>query len=144
MERELDLVYLWYAIFEDGYRFVQPEDDRYSKYDPSKTHNPSSFRDVLDYSEKSPLKAFGLYNKYIPTKSIKLTLDDGRFTTANCDSFKLEAVGDELVDRQIIYYRTMQCDMKSGEQRVMSYNIGYKGKDRATGKVIEKVITIDE
>lgn len=144
MERELDLVYLWSAVFKDGHCIIQPEDDRYSKYDPSKEYNPSAFRDVLDYSKKSPLESFGLFNKHIPTKSVNLTLKDGRFTTGNGDSFKLEAVGEELVDRQVIYYRTMQYGMKSGEQRVMSYNIGYKGKDNATGKVIEKVITIDE
>lgn len=144
MERELELVYLWSAVFENGHCITQPEDDRYSKHDPSNSYNPSAFRDVLDYSKKSPLKSFGLINKYIPTKSINLTLDDGKFITGNGDSFKLEAVGEELADRQIIYYRTMQYDMNSGVQRVMSYNIGYKGKDKATGKVIEKVITIDE
>lgn len=122
---------------------VQPPDDKYSKHDDSKEYNPSSFRDVIEYSEKSPIWAFAIFNPDDENDYFSVRLSDGMFCAGNKE-FTLQRPGDKIVDKQIIYYRTMQANMQTGEQRCVAYNIGYKGKDVATGRTTEKVITVYE
>ena len=58
--------FLWQAKFADGHSVRQDPQDRYSKFDPKATYNPSSFRDFLDYSEANPdtpLMEFRLENE---------------------------------------------------------------------------------
>ena len=43
--------FLWKATFK-GKVICQHPDDKYSKFDPEASYNPSSFRDFLDYFEK--------------------------------------------------------------------------------------------
>lgn len=141
MERKLK--YLWTAVFYDGTSMTQPQDDKYSKHDDSKEYNPSSFRDVIEYSEKSPIWAFIISNPDDENDFYGVRLADGMFC-AGGKEFALDKQDEKIVDKQIIYYRTMQANMQTGEQRCVAYNIGYKGKDLATGRVTEKVITVYE
>ena len=141
MERKLR--YLWTAVFYDGTSITQPQDDKYSKHDDSKEYNPSSFRDVIEYSEKSPIWAFIISNPDDENDFYGVRLVDGMFC-AGGKEFALHKQDEKIVDKQIIYYRTMQANMQTGKQRCVAYNIGYKGKDPATGKTTEKVITVYE
>ena len=43
--------YKWIANFKKK-AIIQPDDDRYSKYDPEAEWNPSSFRDFQDYFDE--------------------------------------------------------------------------------------------
>lgn len=136
------LKYLWQAEFEDGKHIDQPENDRYSKYNPEAAYNPSAFRDILDYEKTSPLAHFILceYGDPHGTK-YGIDLHKGEFYI-NGNFISLERPLEELHDRQLIYFRTMRANMVTHEQGVYAYNFGYKGKDK-NGKVVEKVITIN-
>lgn len=130
-------------MFYDCTIMEQPPDDKYSKHDDSKEYNPSSFRDVIEYSEKSPIWGFGIFNPDDENDYFAVRLSDGMFCAGNKE-FTLQRPDDKIVDKQVIYYRTMQANMQTGEQRCVAYNIGYKGKDVATGRTTEKVITVYE
>ena len=134
------LKYLWSAYFEDGTIINQPADDRYSKHVEGAEWNPSSFRDLIDYQEKSPLTSFSIednrffYAVYLPTGEFTATSDDGVEAP-----FTLEH--EPVTDRKLIYYREMHKDNIDGEwqePRVNAYIIGYEGKD-ANGKVHKKI-----
>ena len=131
------LKYLWTAIFEDGHRIDQPIDDHYSKHDPSQAHNPSSFRDILDYQEKSPVIEFSLNSD---TAHYGVNIKTGEFNIQDT-IIHLEQPLLNLADRKLIYYRTMRYDMITKERTIYAYNFGYEGKD-CDGKIIKKVITI--
>lgn len=132
------LEYLWSAEFEDGHVIDQPSDDRYSKHDDSSEWNPSSFRDIQEY-DKSPLVEFSLVSANGESVMF-VNLKSGDFYI-NGSYFRLEKTSEEINNRDLIYFRTNQKNLMTGEQRVVSYNFGYKGKD-STGHTVEKLITI--
>lgn len=135
------LKYLWQAEFEDGKHIDQPENDRYSKYNPEAAYNPSAFRDILDYEKISPLRSFTLRSHDSLGKVYGVDLKTGEFFIEGA-MIKLERPLEELRNRRLIYFRTMRANMVTHEQGVYAYNFGYKGKDK-NGKVVEKVITIN-
>lgn len=130
--------YLFEASYEDGHVITQPEDDRYSKHVDGAEHNFSSFTDVMDYSEKSPLEIFALVGR--DRQVFAVSLKTGEFFV-NGATFMLDQPLEELTDRKIIYYRTKRMDMVNGNQIVHAYNFGYEGTDQK-GKRVKKVITI--
>ena len=123
--------YKWHAIFADGEWITQPDDDRYSKHDPTKEHNPSAFRDVEDKREKTPLVAFVLQDVTDDSQAVLLDLE-ARIFYINNIPFKL--AGDEqfIYDinckpAELIYYRTMEQKMSSGSKPIVkSHTIGYR------------------
>ena len=136
--------YLWIAEYADGNILAQPLDDRYTKHDDNLEHNPSSFRDLLDYEDVSPLVNFRLIKAPIPGLPLKevasVDLGTGVFTLGDME-FMLERPLELLKDRQIIYFRTHRMNMQTQEQYIHAYNFGYKGMDD-NGKIVEKVVTI--
>lgn len=137
------LTHLWSVVFQDGHIIDQPEDDRYSKHVEGAEHNFSSFRDVLDYQEKSPIEWFHLLKKKrVQSKIYALNLRTGEFVIDNT-SLRLEI--DCTNERKLIFYRDVEQDNIDGkwqEPRVVAYNFGYEYKD-AKGKVQKKVITLN-
>lgn len=130
------LKYRWIAVFDDMHIIYQPEDDQYSKHDPKAEHNPSSFRDLLDHMEKSPLDTFSLGDDYA------VHIPSGTFTVGDLQ-FSLES--EPLVDRKLIYYRVVNRDIIGGEWQdaiIKEYVFGYEGKN-SQGKVEKKVLHID-
>lgn len=135
--------YRWTARFDGGVSIEQPADDRYSKHDDSLEHNPSAFRDILDEIDRGGVLQ-GLELVSVDGKHINwVNLQDGMFYI-NQEYFKLEKPGEELIDRKLIYYRTMEITNKNPEARVLSYTFGYEGKDVNSGRIVEKVVTIYE
>lgn len=139
------LKYLWSAYFEDGAILHQNKEDKYSKHVEGAEHNPSAFRDILDYQEKSPLSQFCL-NEVQGDAYYSVYLRDGVFG-ASLDhapaEFSLEDT--PLIDRKLIFFRQVQQNWINGvaqEPRVARYCIGYEGKN-PQGKVEKKVIYID-
>ncbi len=130
--------YLFEATFEDGHVITQPADDRSIKHDAAAEYNPSSFTDVMEYSEKSPLEFFALVGH--DRQVFAVSMKTGEFFV-NGGTFMLDQPLEELTDRKIIYYRTKRMNMQNGDQYVEAYNFGYEGKT-PTGKVIKKVITV--
>ena len=133
------LKYLWEATFKDGHIIRQPLDDRYSKHDDSAEHNPSSFRDLLDYMQVSPLEFFALVGH--DRQIYAVSLSTGEFFV-NGGIFMLDQPLEELLERKIIYYRTKRMNMETGEQYVYAYNFGYEGKHPESGKIVKRIITI--
>lgn len=123
--------YGWQAIFADGEWITQPDDDRYSKHDPTKEHNPSAFRDVEDKREKTPLVAFVLRDVTDDSQAVLLDLEDRIFYVNN---MPLKLAGDEqfIYDTnckpaELIYYRTMEQKMSDGSKPIVkSHTIGYR------------------
>lgn len=133
------LKYLWEATFQDGHIIRQPLNDQYSKHDDSAEHNPSSFRDLLDYMEKSPLEFFALVGH--DRQVYAVSLSNGQFFV-NGGIFMLDQPLEELLERKIIYYRTKRMNMETGEQFVYAYNFGYEGKHPESGKIVKRIITV--
>jgi hypothetical protein len=123
--------YRWQAIFSDGERITQPDDDRYSKHDPTREHNPSAFRDVEDKRENTPLAAFVLRDVTDDSQAVLLDLEARIFYVNN---MPLKLTGDEqfIYDinckpAELIYYRTMEQKMSDGSKPVVkSHTIGYR------------------
>lgn len=127
------LTKLWTAYFEDGGIINQPEDDRYSKHDDSKDHNPSSFQDILD--SKSSVEIFELGGWVVNLKNGTFSTRDSQFAPET----------EPLTGRKLIYYRQMERQNIGGEWQeptVNKYVIGYEGKN-SKGKVEKKVIFIN-
>lgn len=133
------LKYLWEATYKDGHIIHQPLDDKYSKHDDAAEHNPSSFRDLMDYAEKSPLETFALVGHDRQIFAVSLT--NGQFFV-NGGVFMLDQPLEELLDRKIIYYRTQRMNLQTGEQYTYAYNFGYEGKHPESGKIVKRIITI--
>lgn len=132
------LKYLWEATYKDGHQINQPIDDRYSKHVDGAEHNPSSFRDLLDYMDTSPLELFALVGH--DRQIYAFNLETGEFFV-NGTLFMLDQPLEELTDRKLIYFRTQRADIQSGEQVTYAYNFGYEGLDE-NGKRVKKIITI--
>ena len=133
------LKYLWEATFRDGHVIEQPVDDKYSKHDDKLPHNPSAFRDILDYQEKSPLAFFALIGKDLPNV-YAVSMATGEFYVNNT-TFHVNEELEELGKRKLIYYRTQQANLETGDVQIVSYNFGYEAKDN-NGKTVKKVLTI--
>ena len=126
--------YRWQAIFSDGTRITQPDDDRYSKHDPTKEHNPSAFRDVEDKAKETPLVAFVLKDIADDSQAVLLDLEARIFYVNN---IPLKLAGDEQFiyginckPAELIYYRTMEQKMDGCSKPVVkSHTIGYKLND---------------
>jgi len=100
------LKYLWTAYFEDGKIISQPEDDRYSKHDDSFTHNPSAFRDLLDYEKVSKLIYFDINDGIF---AYGVDLPSGRFGI-NGTWFSIEDQDAPLHSRKLVYLREVKQD----------------------------------
>lgn len=137
------LKYLWQARFANDGVISQPEDDRYSRHDDKAEHNPSAFRDILDYQEKTdiPLVQFSLHSREGEIYAVNILT--GEFFI-NGSVIMLEQPLEELKDRKLIYYRTRRADMITREQYVQAYNFGYEGKHPESGRIVKKVVTINE
>ena len=139
------LKYRWTAYFEDGKVMEQPEDDRYSKHDDTAEYNPSSFRDLLEYEEKSKLIYFDINDG---TFAYGVDMPSGRFGI-NGTWFSLET-DESLAKRKLIYWRGVQKDDKlhangevaEGEPYVYAYFFGYTGIN-SKGERVQKVVRID-
>ena len=123
--------YRWQAIFADGERITQPDDDRYFKHDPTKEYNPSAFRDVEEKRQETPLVAFVLQDIADDSQAVLLDLEARIFYVNN---MPLKLAGDEqfIYDinckpAELIYYRTMEQKMDGYSKPVVkSHTIGYK------------------
>lgn len=134
------LKYTWYASFEDGHLLTQPDDDKYSKHKDGADWNPSSFRDILDYEEKSRLQTFSIVSD--GDYEIYMNLVTGEFAIDG-NSFRLDKKGD-TVKRKLIFFRDVEQNFVDGvaqEPEVVAYNIGYEYKEN--GKNVKRIITID-
>ena len=133
--------YLWQAKFANDGVISQPEDDRYSKHDDNAEHNPSAFRDIQEYEEKSgvPLVQFSLHGRDGGIYAVNLL--SGEFFM-NGTVFMLDQPLEELKDRKLIYYRTNRMNMQTHERYTHAFNFGYEGKHPESGKIVKKVITI--
>lgn len=152
MERELVMTdgqrYKWQAIFADGERITQPDDDRYSKHDPTKEHNPSAFRDVEDKRESTPLVAFVLQDITDDSQAVLLDLEARIFYVNN---IPLKLAGDEqfIYDisckpAELIYYRTMEQKMSDGSKPIVkSHTIGYRYNNKSYVIVIPDALYLD-
>ncbi len=129
------LKYLWTAYFQDGIFIEQTEDDRSKNHDENAEHNPSAFRDILDYGK--PLKYFSLQSKDLVKYEVDLV--EGIFFV-NGRELSLEEV--PLKNRKLIYFREMRKQWIDGVEQepfVSRYCFGYEGKD-PDGKIQKKVI----
>lgn len=135
------LKYLWTAVFDDSHFIVQPADDRYSGHDEEAEHNPSAFRDLLDYQKQGHrLTVFELGNYEIDLVNGDFYVND---RLGAIGKFSLEEV--PLEDRKLIYFREMRQEWIDGvpqEPYVNRYCVGYEGKD-PEGKIQKKVVYID-
>lgn len=135
----------WSAYFEDGHVIDQPDDDRYSKHVEGAEHNPSAFRDVIDYQEKSKLTQFHLIKG---SKIYGIDLEHGTFflNPGNFE-FSFEGQNEILTDRQVIFFReVLQHNTANGGVQppyVNRYFFGYKGRNEK-GQSVEKVLNIEE
>lgn len=133
------LKYLWEASYKDGNYIRQPLDDKYSRHVEGAEHNPSSFRDLLDYEATSPLVMFALIGH--DRQVYAVNIETGEFFV-NGTTFMLDQPLEELLDRKVIYYRTQRMDLQTGQQYTYAYNFGYEGKHPESGKIVKRIITI--
>lgn len=138
------LKYLWTAYFDDGKVLEQPADDRYSGHVDGADHNPSSFKDLLDYEKKAKLIYFDINDGSF---AYGIDMPSRRFGI-NGTWFSLPEE-EPLEDVRLEYFRTVRRDDKiesaniiEGELYVEYYNFGYSGKN-AKGKRIIKTIRIE-
>lgn len=140
---ETPLKYLWSAVFVDRHEINQPEDDRYSKHDDEAEHNPSAFRDVLEYMEDMPLLTFTLKGD---GEIYATNLQTGEFAIVYHNGYSKFSLEDTpLTDRKVIFFRQVQQHTVGGETlppQVARYILGYEGKN-AQGETEKKVIYID-
>ena len=112
--------YLWTGYFNNGHIIEQPEDDKYSKHDDNSEYNPSSFRDLLEYTE-SKLVLFKLKSK---DKEISVNLITGDITIND-----VVFTTNDVVNPKLIYYRDIEKDFINGQpvdERIVAYNVGYE------------------
>ena len=142
--------WLWQARFHDGNVIVQPKDDKYSKHDDSKDWNPSSFRDFLDYfnNNKNNLSSFGIVNwkkqEVVVVRFDKTEIRVFSYKDGDKETTLIKREKPMLEDPQPIYFRKMQnkaVNGKFGEPEVVSYHIGYQGRDKS-GKNIQFIYDI--
>lgn len=144
--------YKWIANFKKK-AIIQPDDDRYSKYDPEAEWNPSSFRDFQDYFDehRDELVGFSLISGD-DAYSVDFTKEGHptikkKVKGKNCASDKEVILSREkraLSDIRVIYYRKMEMTIKNGlasSPEVLGYVLGYQGLDE-NGNNRQKTITV--
>lgn len=148
----MNLKYRWIAIFKHKI-IKQPADDRYSKHDPSKEWNPSSFRDFQDYFDEhqDELDIFHLisddadYAVDLTDPGKPKILETKRGSHWGADkTVILHREKRPLSDVRIIYYRKMEMKVINGQAsspEVVGYVLGYQGTDK-NGNNRQKVITV--
>lgn len=143
--------YLWSAKFANGHVVRQRPDDRYSKHNPKAEHNPSSFRDFLDYAESHPdvpLVEFTLSNK---EKAYTVSFENPKrpvihygennkygIHTKHFEWFKCKR---DLTNIRPIYYRRMELDVMTGKKRCLGFVIGFQGNE-SNGNNYQKTISV--
>lgn len=142
--------YLWGARFANGHAITQHPQDLYSKHNPESAHNPSSFRDFLDYVEKhpdDPVVEFRLFNK---EKSYTMNFESKRpiiyydennrygIQTKHYEYFKCKR---DLTNIRPIYYRRMEIDVMTGKKRCLGFVIGFQGNE-SNGNNYQKTLTV--
>ena len=139
------LKYIWTGYFDDGKVMEQPEDDRYSKHDDAADHNPTAFRDLLEYMDKAKLIYFDINDG---TFAYGVDLPTGRFGI-NGTWFSMEGQNEPLANRKLVYWRQVDQDhiltkdgIEAQEPRVTAYYFGYEGKN-AKGEKVQKVICVE-
>lgn len=136
------LDYLWTAYFDNEEVVEQPEDDHYSKSDPSAEWNPSAFRDVRDRVEAGiKVDLFVLHGDGVVHT---LDLVHGKFTIDGV-SISLGDESDRASDRKLIYFRNVEKQWIDGieyDPKIVSYTFGYEYTD-TKGRVQKKVIELD-
>lgn len=143
--------YLWSAKFANGHVVRQRPDDRYSKHNPKAEHNPSSFRDFLDYAESHPdvpLVEFTLANKEktytvsfkTPERPVIYYDENNKYgiPTKHYEWFKCKR---DLTNIRPIYYRRMELDIMTGEKRCLGFVIGFQGNE-SNGNNYQKTISV--
>ena len=131
--------YLWRAKFANGHTITQHPQDLYSKHDPNAEHNPSSFRDYLEYAEShpdNPLVEFSLFNK-TDNFVVDISLGDRpviRYTQNNKYGIQTKEYVHHKCKRPLknirpIYFRRMELDMITGEKKCLGYTIGFQGNE---------------
>lgn len=144
--------YRWIAIFKD--RIIQqPEDDKYSKYNPDAEWNPSSFRDFQDYFDEhnNELVSFGIwgddkaYVVHFPSDCEPYIEEVIKGDNWGGDKFAIvHRENEPLSDIRVIYYRRMELEIKGcdvGSPRVLGYCIGYQGIDK-NGNNRQKILDV--
>ena len=147
------LKYLWSGHFADGTVIQQPHDDRYSKHDDNAEQNPTAFRDLQDYMDKSPLVLFCVSDD---VSEYWVDLVNGRFIVGG-NMFSIEGQDEIITDRKLTFWREVRKERhisgkvkENGEVEtevtddapyVAAYFFGYIGKSK--GKKVEKVIRIE-
>lgn len=143
--------YLWGARFANNHTITQHPQDLYSKHDPKLAHNPSSFRDFLDYVEKHPdvpVVEFRLFNK---EKSYTVSFENPKrpviyydetnkygVPTKHYEWFKCKR---DLENVRPIYFRQMEMNMLTGERQCLGFVIGFQGNE-TNGRNYQKTINV--
>lgn len=143
--------YLWSAKFANGHVVRQHPNDLYSKHNPKASHNPSSFRDFLDYVESHPdvpVVEFKLSNKdksYTvgfeqPGRPVIYYDENNKYgiPTKHYEWFKCKR---DLTNIRPIYYRQMELDILTGEKRCLGFVIGFQGNE-PNGNNYQKTINV--
>lgn len=143
--------YLWSAKFANGHIVQQHPNDLYSKHNPKASHNPSSFRDFLDYVESHPdvpVVEFKLSNKdktYTvgfeqPGRPVIYYDENNKYgiPTKHYEWFKCKR---DLTNIRPIYYRQMEMDLLTGEKRCLGFVIGFQGNE-PNGNNYQKTINV--
>ena len=143
--------YLWSAKFANGHVVRQHPNDLYSKHNPKAAHNPSSFRDFLDYAESHPdvpVVEFKLSNKekaYTvgfgqPGRPVIYYDENNKYgiPTKHYEWFKCKR---DLTNIRPIYYRQMEMDLLTGEKRCLGFVIGFQGNE-SNGNNYQKTINV--
>lgn len=142
--------WLWQARFSDGKVICQPEDDKYSKHDDTKDFNPSSFRDFLDYFQKhrDKLTSFGVVNgdkrEVVVVRFDNSKIRMFKYKDGDLDVKSIHEEVKKISGAQPIYFRKIQNNIVNGvfgEPEVVSYSIGYQGRDE-NGKNIQFIYEI--
>ena len=143
--------YLWSARFANGHTITQHPQDLYSKHNPKVSHNPSSFRDFLDYVESHPdvpVVEFKLSNKdkaYTvgfeqPGRPVIYYDENNKYgiPTKHYEWFKCKR---DLTNIRPIYYRQIEMDLLTGEKRCLGFVIGFQGNE-PNGNNYQKTINV--
>ena len=143
--------YLWSAKFANGHIVRQHPNDLYSKHNPKASHNPSSFRDFLDYVESHPdvpVVEFKLSNKdkaYTvgfeqPGRPVIYYDENNKYgiPTKHYEWFKCKR---DLTNIRPIYYRQIEMDLLTGEKRCLGFVIGFQGNE-PNGNNYQKTINV--
>lgn len=142
--------YLWSVRFANGHVITQHPQDLYSKHDPESAHNPSSFRDFLDYVEKHPdvpIIDFMLFNKekaykiVVNTVRPVITYDERNRYGVSTKHYELFRCKRDLTNIRPIYYRQMEMDVMTGKKRCLGFVIGFQGNE-SNGSNYKKEINV--